>query len=147
MWRSRAARNFIILHLAGLVGLLLFPLYTALARKLTAVLPGCILHDLLFIYCPLCGGTRAVEALLRLDLPAALAANGFVVLCVGIALVCYVRAWVRLLRGKERLWTLPGAFWIVMTVLMLAFWILRNVLMIGFGIDPTGDLAWLWNRI
>ena len=144
---NRSARNrFLWLHAGALAAVLLFPLYAGLARRVTALLSGCFLHDYLCLYCPLCGGTRAVEALLRLDLLSAMRYNAFVVLVLLAALVVDVIALIRLLRGKTRLYPIPGWVWIAGAVLMILYWILRNYLMIRHGYDPTGDLVRFWHR-
>ena len=126
-------------------GIALFPLYGRLAPKLFAGRGGCFLHDWLSVYCPLCGGTRAVSALLRLDIAQAFRLNAFVVLLIALAIGLDIWAFVRLRRGRERLLPLPNWSWIVVLVLAILFAILRNYLMIAHGIDPTGDLGRIWN--
>ena len=76
----RAAWTWIGIHVGALVAVLLFPLYRRLTRFLAVFLSSCILHDRLHLYCPLCGGTRAIEAILRFDLAAAFSYNPFVFL-------------------------------------------------------------------
>ena len=93
----------------------------------------------------LCGGTRAAEALLRLNLTDALRCNALVVAALPVALVFYLRAWRRLLRGESSLWRAPAWVWIAAVSVMVLFGVARNVLMIGFGIDPLGDLWPVWN--
>ena len=122
----KTAKRFLLLHIAAVAAALLFPLYARFADFLSFGLPKCLLHDVFYVYCPLCGGTRAVEALLRLNLTDALRCNALVVAALPFALVFYLRAWRRLLRG-------------------VLFGVARNVLMIGFGIDPLGDLWPVWN--
>jgi len=50
------------------------------ARAFASVLPGCLFRAVTGIPCPTCGGTRALLALARLDIPAALAWNPLVTL-------------------------------------------------------------------
>ena len=143
----RAAVRFLLVHLlaAGAVGL--FPLYRYAVGLLPRNMTGCILHDWCLLYCPLCGGTRAVSALFRFRFTEAFAANAYVTLLAAVVLVHYVVAWVRLLRGKERLFRFLPWEWIAAGVLLLLYGVGRNVLMIRFGIDPLGDLGYLWNGI
>ena len=143
---ARTARRYLWIHIGLFCALLLFPLYQWLSRQIPQFLTRCFLHDRLFLYCPLCGGTRAIEALLHLDLLAALRYNSFVTFALLLAVCIDVWALVRLLRGKTELFVLPGWFWVVMTVLMIAYTVLRNYLMIAHGYDPTGDLVFIWNR-
>ena len=142
-----AVKKMILLHGVLLAGILLFPLYVWISEQITSVIPGCLLHDWFLIYCPLCGGTRAVEALLRLDFLSALRYNAFVVLLAVTAVAFYVMAWIRLKKREDRLFLVPKWLWVVYAVLLLVFFVVRNLLMVGFGMDPLGDLHWFWNQI
>ena len=142
----KAAKHFLILHGIAAGAALLFPLYMWIAKLLSAVFPGCAMHDFLFLYCPLCGGTRAVSHLLHFEFVAAVRANAFVVFAAAVALVFYILAWVRLFKGRERLFRIPGWLWVGLVVLMFLFGVLRNVLMVKWGIDPLGDLAAVWHK-
>lgn len=141
----RAARRFAWLHVALAACVGLFFLYRGLVHLLPQRWTGCILHDWFFLYCPLCGGTRAVEAILQLRLDLAFRANAYVTVLTLIALGHYLAAWVRLLRGKARLFRFYPWEWIAMGVLLLVFGVLRNALMIRCGVDPLGDLVAFWN--
>ena len=66
--RKRSALWFAAFHIAAIAGVLLFPYYRIGASVVFAVIPSCILHDWFHIYCPLCGGTRAVDELLHFHL-------------------------------------------------------------------------------
>lgn len=142
----RSAKIYLWLHAGLAAALLLFPLYRALTDHMTALFSGCFLHDHLYLYCPACGGTRALAALLRLDVVSALRFNPFLVLVAVLAVAFDVWALVRLLRGKKELLPLPGWFWIVSVVLMIVYAVLRNYLMIVHGYDPTGDLVNFWHH-
>ena len=144
--RSRTVHYYIWIHVGLFAVLLLFPLYQRLADLLPSFLTRCFLHDRLFLYCPLCGGTRAIAALLRLDFVSAFAFNPFVTLSLLVALGLDVCALIRLLQGKSDLFPIPGWFWVIMTILMIVYAVLRNYLMIAYGYDPTGDLVFIWNR-
>jgi hypothetical protein len=50
------------------------------ARALASASPGCLFRAVTGVPCPTCGGTRALLALARLDVPAALAWNPLVTL-------------------------------------------------------------------
>lgn len=140
-------RAFLFFHAAALCLIPLFFLYRHVVSSLPAGMSGCVLHDYLFLYCPLCGGTRAVEALLCLDLPLALRYNAFVVCALLSFLVLDVIAWVRFFRRRTPLFSVRGWVWIVGAVALLLFWLLRNYLMIAHGIDPTGDLGRIWQAL
>lgn len=140
-----AVRRLVLLHLALAACAALFPLYRNLVGLLPDRMTGCILHDRLLLYCPLCGGTRALAALLHLNFAEALRANAFVVLLAVLFFIHDVLAWVRLLRGKTVLFRFLAWEWIAVAVLFLIFGILRDLLLIRFGLDPLGDLGAVWN--
>ena len=137
---------FLALHGAAILGILLMPLYMKISAWLGNIFGGCIMHRF-FIYCPLCGGTRAIAALTRFDIVAALNYNAFVVLLCFAVLALDVWAWVRYFQKKEPLIILPKWSWIVFCAVFLTYFILRNCLMIFFGIDPTGDLVYFWDAV
>ena len=137
---------FLALHGAGILMALLFPLYMKAASWISSVFGGCLMHRF-FIYCPLCGGTRAVAALLRFDFAAAWNYNAFVVVLCVVALGLDVWAWVRYFQKKEPLIIFPQWSWIAFCFVLVTYFILRNCLMIFFGIDPTGDLGYFWEAI
>ncbi len=142
---KRTVKRFVWFHVICMVAALIFPFYVKLSRLITLIVPGCAIHDFLKFYCPLCGGTRAVEALLSFDLITALQCNAFVVAILALCAVLYILAWIRLLRGERRLLMMPEWGWVVFLIVMLLFGVLRNVLMIAFEIDPLGDLLLFWN--
>lgn len=137
---------FLGLHAAAIIGAILFPLYVKVANYVSSIFGGCLMHRF-FIYCPLCGGTRAVAALIRLDFEAAWNYNAFAVVLIAVALGLDVWAWVRYVQKKEPLIILPKWIWIAFCSALVIYFILRNVLMIFFGIDPTGDLVYFWDAI
>ncbi len=140
----RFAKRYALVHAAILLCLCLFPLYRTVAEKITSVLPGCFLHDRLFLYCPLCGGTRALAALLRLELRTAWELNAYVTVLVFLLLIFDLLSLIWLLRGKTRPPRIPRPVWGVTAAALLVFGILRNYLMIAHGYDPAGDLGFFW---
>ena len=102
----------------------------------------CLMHDVLHLYCPLCGGTRAFLSCLHFDLVGALWYNPAVMLAALVFIVLDIRALVLLLRGSDRTlfpyWLLPAAI-----CYFAVFTALRNALAF-FGVDPVGDVAPFW---
>lgn len=105
--------------------------------------PYCLCHDLLHLYCPFCGCTRAALALLKLDFVGSFLANPLVILfslgCIAynaISIICVVRS--RKIPDLGRVGVFVG-------VCLLVFFALRNILMIFFGIDTLGELIVFWS--
>ena len=142
----RARSLYVGLHLVVLAAFAAFPLYRFFTDRLPAFWLKCFLHDRLFFYCPFCGGTRALEAMLRFDFAEAFTANPWVVLLIAFALVLDVVMFVRFLRRKTPLLPFPHWTWILLLVLTVVYGILRNWLMIAYGYDPLGDLGIFWNH-
>ena len=59
----KTAKRFLLLHIAAVAAALLFPLYARFADFLSFGLPKCLLHDVFYVYCPLCGGAPDLTAL------------------------------------------------------------------------------------
>ncbi|MBE6589321.1 MAG: DUF2752 domain-containing protein [Ruminococcaceae bacterium] len=138
---------FFVLHAGILLLLPLAFLYLWLVELLPGRMSGCLLHDFAFLYCPLCGGTRAVEAMLSFDFLSALRFNAAVTLALPVFLVLDGLAWWRFSKGKDPFFKLPRVCWVLFCVALILFFIGRNYLMIVHGIDPTGDLGGLWRII
>ncbi len=141
----RSALIWIGVHVAAVIAILLFPLYRRIAELATLVLSSCVLHDRFHLYCPLCGGTRAIGAILSGDFLAAFSYNPFVTLLLALLVAWDILALIRLLRGRQRIFALPTWVWITLMAVALAYGILRNVLLIAVGYDPLGDLIGFWH--
>ncbi len=100
----------------------------------------CVLHDILHLYCPFCGGTRVFLSLLRLDIPAAFVANPVIFLLVPLFLFFDLRALIRLIRREEKPFRLPRPLIPSLLAVLFGYAVMRNLLLIGFQIDPLGDL-------
>ena len=94
---------FLGIHALAVAAILLFPYYRLGAGIVFSFFPSCLLHDVFHIYCPLCGGTRAVDAILHFHFPEALRFNPLVVTFLLLAAIWYGIAWVRLFLGKRLL--------------------------------------------
>ncbi len=147
MWKT-PKRQFLTVHLALVAMILLFLITVPfLRRSLPELAKSCFVHDYLFLYCPMCGGTRATEALLRLDFGTAFSMNAYVTVLFFVFLGMDITALVRLLRKKDHIFRFPVWIWITLGAGMLAFGAVRNYLMIAHGYDSIGDLAPLWRAL
>lgn len=109
----------------------------------TGAFGGCLIKKALHIYCPGCGGTRAMLSLLKFDLTSSLRQNPLVLLLLLIAIYYEAVALCVIVTGREPSnkvkkisATLPYIF--VFTVII--YFAGRNIALIVWGIDPLGDI-------
>lgn len=101
----------------------------------------CRFKEVLHIYCPGCGGTRAVYYLLRFDFIGSFLANP-AVLCTSLILADLdVRALLSLITNNPKAFTnfKSKVFLLIPAILILNF-VIRNILLWEFGIDLLGDI-------
>jgi hypothetical protein len=70
------------------------------ARALASAMPGCLFRAATGVACPTCGGTRALLALARLDVPAAIGWNPLVTLAALAFVLGGLVALARALAGR-----------------------------------------------
>ena len=135
--RKRMTLAFVLLNIAVLASA---TAYVALFYRAEAPV-NCKFKELLFLYCPGCGGTRAVYYLLKLDFLRSFISNPIVVTTSLILLEVDIRAALSLLKNDSRILRRfnPRVFLVVPAVLILNF-LIRNILLFGFGIDLLGDI-------
>lgn len=134
----KSYRPFALSCVLLLLSLALGFAYLALARAYPEVF-ACAFARRAHLYCPGCGGSRAIYALLRLDLVASLVANP-AVLFGGVTVLYYEVALFRFARGAR-----VRAFPLIAYAALIVLWfLLRNVLLVFAGIDPLGDLISYW---
>lgn len=132
--------RYLLLHLALAAAGASLLLRAYLTRRLGSSGLYCPMHQLLHLYCPLCGGTRALISLLRLELGVALTANPIVLFTVPILLFFDARALARLLRGDGEPFRLPRSLLPALLILLIGYGLIRNLLLVIWKIDPLGDL-------
>lgn len=115
----------VALATAGLAGVAVL---AAVDASSTSLLPPCPFLAITGLWCPFCGGTRALDALLAGDLGMALGLNLLVVLAVPVV----VAEWARWTAGRAR--GRPTSFMNVstrvltaVTVLAVLYAVLRNL--------------------
>lgn len=120
----------------ALGGILLYPLY----RYLVALLPRMTCTAVRFgFYCPACGGTRALGALLSFDLVSALRYNLLVPLGALLFVAWDVAAIIHLVRGKPRGTLVQRPVVLAAVGVLVVYTIVRNLLLL-WGIDLLGDI-------
>lgn len=129
------------LYYAGLlllgVGVIMIPVMRHYILPMLEKLPwGCILYRLLGVYCPGCGGTRSVNALLYGHIFESLWYHPLIVYCVVLYLV-YMITWtfakLRLF-GREKGMKFRAGYLYSMLAIVAVNFIMKNVLKFCFGI-------------
>lgn len=126
---SRAVRLRAPLLTAGAVGVATLALHLRDPHQ-SGSWGYCPLYAMTGIYCPGCGGLRAVNDLTHLDLTGAASSNLVFVLSIPVLLVLWARWARRSWTGQEAVaLSRAGTVALVttMTVVMLAFTVLRNL--------------------
>jgi hypothetical protein len=89
--------------------------------------PQCPVLRYLHVYCPACGATRAVAALLHLRIAEALHYNALVVVLVPILLAYFAVAYWRALRDEVFIWPrIPMPALTALLVTSVVFGVVRN---------------------
>lgn len=142
---NKEIKNFIFLHLGLLLGTVAFYL-TVFLTRLAVPNIKCPFLDIFHMYCPGCGGTRAVTALLSgqfldsfLYYPPIIIFAAFIFLYDIYFLMC-------LKFRRHRLPAFPLWTLYVIVGIIGVWFVLRNILYFAFGFDPLGDLSALSGR-
>lgn len=96
-------------------------LYTFLLLKYNIGIP-CVFHKVTGLYCPGCGGNRAVISLLKLDFYHAFRYNMIITILIPVLCIYYFLKYIL----KKDL-KLPNSFWYILLVIIIIFVILRNI--------------------
>jgi len=110
---------------AVITSAIFFPQIRAVAQML---IPPCAM---LFIglHCPLCGGTRCVSALSRLDLAEAFYYNPLVVVCGAVCVYLFLRVVISCFSRPYKQYrprTFRGELWVLLAI-YLAYFVIRNL--------------------
>ena len=99
--------------------------------------PACVFHQVTGLYCPGCGGTRAMHALVHFDLPGALAMNALPFVAAPLLGLLALRVATTLPAFAERMtrFTANPWFWLA---LVGGFTVLRNLPWAPFGALAPG---------
>ncbi len=133
-------KDFIAINILLVVSGFVMFLYIMLQKFDVIPTMPCMMHDALRIYCPGCGGTRALFALLHGDILQSLYCNPAILMGLGWFLH-YEIGVVRTLCKKDgkRYYCTAYAPWVVCGVVLLIFYVVRNYLLIAVGFDMLQD--------
>lgn len=96
----------------------------------------CLFHLLTGLYCPGCGGTRAVISLMHGQVRQSLVYHPLVLYMAVMVAVELLSALVAKKTGKTRYYLGHEHFFICVGVaIVVVNWVVKNVMLVGFGID------------
>lgn len=119
-------RNKLIAIILPILAVLIFLFRTPLLA-LTAYLPGCFVYQYLHLYCPACGNTRSIAALLHGDLSASIQYNPIPILGLILAFTAYTEFALNSFGKHIRLMPRKLWFYIILILLLMVYFILRNL--------------------
>lgn len=96
----------------------------------------CMFHALTGLYCPGCGGTRAVKYLLNGQIRTSIQYHPLVVYMAVVVTAEFITWLAAKISGRSELYLGHGTCFIYLGIAVTAVnWIVKNVLLLGFGID------------
>ncbi len=108
------------------LGLMLLYLCKDIILGWMQLLPPCYLYSHFGLYCPACGNTRSVAALLEGDLSLAIQFNIVPIILLLIALTAYAELVAYSFGKKLRLLPRQLGFYILLIAIVLVYLIMRN---------------------
>ena len=104
----------IIIYITGILFIIFF-------LKYDIGIP-CVFHMLTGFYCPGCGATRAIRALMKFNIYEAFRYNSLIVILFPLGLVYFIYKYV--INGRKNI---PNWIWIFFLIITVIFGIFRNI--------------------
>ena len=143
-----AKRNIYFFFLALLACFFVFLIaYHKFQWRMAYHLPiPCLFHELFHLYCPGCGGTRAIDALLQGDFLHSFLYHPFILYVALVFAYYYISAGYTFLikRNGKIYYEIPIWILIGAVVVVIVNFIVRNILLVYFKIDFMQDLIVYW---
>lgn len=144
--KTKRTAVFLLVNLALAAAVIFIAVY----KKISAVsgadpLGMCVMHDFLHLYCPGCGGTRAVMLLVHGDVVGAMLSNPIVPCYAALYIFLSLYAAVAIIRDRDRVIYWNTAITWIVAMLPIAVFVIRNVMLVVWGVDTIGDLAAYWS--
>ena len=129
-------RDYIIANLAGGLGSL--SMFFIIMMQETGKLPKfpCTFLYATHMYCPGCGSTRALMALLKGHIITSVCYNPAVLFGVGLILYYEITVLMTIFTKKDKVYYTKSMLPVIIYVsIVLIFAVIRDILLAGFGID------------
>lgn len=120
--------------------------YKIFGFRVNFSLTPCLFHDLLHLYCPGCGGTRAVQALMDFRFVDSFLYHPIVLYAAVVSAYYYIGATITYIKRDGKVYYKFHSWhvWVAL-IIVLGFFVLRNYLLVFHGIDYPGELLRFWN--
>jgi hypothetical protein len=107
----------------------------------------CLFKEVAHLYCPGCGGTRAVHSMLSGHIIRSLEENAIVVPAFAFILYYFIGVTLAV-RSKGTKIYFHLRKWMIVVFVLIVFWISvgRNLAVVYFGYDPIGEIIEYWNN-
>ena len=112
-------------------------------RKFSYTLP-CLTKTLLKIYCPVCGGTRAVLSLVRFDIIDSLRHNPIVIYIAACIVLVNVLGVIAIVKKKSNIFYAWRTLIYGGIVILTVFFVIKNILLVFFKVDLSNELIHYW---
>jgi hypothetical protein len=133
-------RNIICLFLCVNLGIIIISLIYALLFYISPELFACKFKETFHLYCPGCGGSRALTRLLSLDIAGAFIAHPPLFIAILAVFEVDLRMLIAILRDTPSvIQRYKPTLFIIFAASLVVYFVLRNILLIN-GIDPLGDI-------
>ena len=99
------------------------------------VIISCPMHRIFGIYCPFCGGTRAIGSILQLDIIRSLTYNPAVIPSIIYFLTYDIKVFVSIIKKEDELPKPNKYVLIALGALLILNWIVRNAAILIFDVD------------
>lgn len=123
---------------------LFFVFYKILKFNIILSPTPCYLNKFFHIYCPGCGGTRALTELLNFNFFKSFIYNPIIIYSALIFACYYVCTTISILTKKYNFFKFHMIYIYIGIILLVVNFILKNILAIFFHIDPLGDISYYW---
>lgn len=136
---KKEMKIFIIANVAVVFAVALFAVFASIAIHYGVY--KCAFFEAFHLYCPGCGGTRALFALLRLDILSSLKYNPVLILGIIVYLFYDVRIFMAIKKGEDGYFrNCKFRLLIAYGIFIIVHFFVRDALLLGFGIDLIGDI-------